>query len=150
MLKKKREGFTLIEMALVVGIGVTLSYVAMIGVVQLERNYLKNEAIKIQTLIRYGQKESILQGKEHVIRINKKGVTLEGGSEILKEVKIKKKYGIKTNITREEIKFQKRGTTGSAGSIVIISDNFEVEVTVNIGSGRVKVYRVRERGMGNE
>jgi len=47
-----------------------------------------------------------------------------------------------TNASGKKIEFTPRGTTGDACAINLKTNNFAVSLTVNVGSGRVKIFEI--------
>jgi len=142
--KKSSAGLTLLELIIVLALIAILS--AGVSFAPLERRLVYSAAEEILSDVRYMQRIALIEGVRTEIVLNERdnSYTLEkwedGGFVTIKKVRldpaIKTLY---TNASGKNINFTPRGTTGSACTITVSSAGYTAALTINIGSGRVKI-----------
>lgn len=146
---KIKKGYTFLEIVLVMVITGVMSYTVMLSHITLEIKSLERGSDKIQNTIRQLQQEAIITGKPKGIRFSNDKIELlsEENYRILKidEIKFSKIKMKSTTIKETELWYTKRGTVRNPGQIILESENFTQKITINIGSGRVKKYKIEEK-----
>ncbi|NLM12259.1 MAG: prepilin-type N-terminal cleavage/methylation domain-containing protein [Epulopiscium sp.] len=146
---KKENGFTLIELIIVVSMISLMSCIIVPSFHLLERVALKQAAQELKMNIQYTQKRAIQDNKRHWLRFydsqNLYIISSNVFDSPLKKIQLSPDIKMKEIVfsTSKEIKFTEKGTTGSGGHLYLQSKNFKVKLTVMPGTGRVKIFEIQ-------
>ncbi len=149
---KSRKGYTLLELVIYLIFLSVISSIAMFSVTQIEKMNLRNDSIQLKNVLESMQKSALFSGYEYGVKfVDDSNYYSYYIDEQVEKVKIKDYYlnnGIKlisSNINGDDIRYTKRGTAKKSCEIYLGSTNFQVRITVEVGSGNVNVYEVGER-----
>jgi len=145
----KNKGLVLIELAAVLAIiGIILS-VCVYSFRTAERFRLSSDMSQLQSDLRYIRKLSmsesvytrmVLYSASSTYNIQKK--TAEGKYVIIKSAKFDGSRFVSLNPIGGIVEYTPRGTTGSACTIVMSLGKYQGTLTVNVGSGRIKIKEI--------
>lgn len=145
---KKEDGFSLIELVIVVSIISCLTCIVIPSFHMFERAALKQAALELKMNIQYTQKRAIQDNKKYWLRFydaqNVYIISSNAFGPHLKKVQLSPEIKMEEIVfaTPKEIKFTAKGTTGSGGHLYLKSKNFKVKITVRPGTGRVRIYDI--------
>lgn len=150
---KSTKGFTLIEVIIVLSLITIFSAIAVPSFAQNERRELRQAASIIKHDIRYAQRMSLITAREYQVWIEEQynryivSIPILGGSEIVREVSMPPSVEIYqvTMYSIPRVEFTPRGTTGDAGTIRLRTARYNTYLTVNVGSGRVRIGHITPR-----
>jgi len=145
---KQEKGFTIIELVIVMAIMVIIGGVAFTGFIPRERRELEQTAIYIATDIRHIQEMAIQTNSAHFISFfpiaNTYETSIQEGHTLrvlTRRRLVNQDIALVTGVLGgvSQFKFTPRGTVTPAGRIIIQSQNYSIEMTINLGSGRVHI-----------
>ena len=145
--KRNARGVTLVELIVVLAVFSILA--AGVAVIPAEKRQLTAAARQVQDDIRLCQRIAMSENRrvrilfkepENVYFLEK----IENGSyeRIKREDLSHYIESLHTNASGKDIEFTPRGTTGDACTITLKTKNYAAVLTVNVGSGRVKIFEI--------
>jgi Tfp pilus assembly protein FimT len=146
-----REGFSFIEIIICVAMIFIIGNGVFVTTRSLERYRLIKTAKILQEDLRYIQTSAIQERRKyvlsidsntntyHIYRVNNYGVLVK-----LEDTHIANKIMITTNAKNNSISYTSEGTTGSACTINIKTKNYTIDMTINVGSGRIKTNKIQK------
>ena len=151
----KNNGFALLEIVLAMSISVVVLSVGILSITSLERLKLYYSAHVLQTNLRYCQKNAMDEHRKYALtfghdqffyyyisRADDLGLLRKISQVVLpNNIAVK----IKTNAKDNAIAYTTRGTVSTPGTITLSGNNYFVEIKVNVGSGRVKIYPLSKK-----
>lgn len=146
---ERENGFTVIELIIVVSLLSFLSCIVIPSFHLAERAALKQAALELKTNIRYTQKRAIQDNKRYWLRFydsqNLYTISSNVFGSPLKKIQLSPAIQMKEIVfsTPKEIKFTEKGTTGSGGHLFLKTKNFKVKITVRPGTGRVRIFDIQ-------
>jgi prepilin-type N-terminal cleavage/methylation domain-containing protein len=147
---KRNEGFTLIELIIVLSIILIVAAIVIPSFHITERYALKASAMELKSDIIYTRTRAVKDSKRCWIKIFKDSnlyyITSDAFGPHHKVVKLREGIEIEEAVfsTTDTIKFTIKGTTGSGGRICLRSKNFRVKITVVPATGRVMIYSIEK------
>ncbi len=146
------KGYTLIELTIGIIIISIISRIVVFSVTQIERSNLSNDGLILKNVIEEMQTSAIFTNRRHGINfINDKeyySYIIDNRGEIiqLEQYSLSKENIILfSNLQESGINFTVRGTITKGGTIELVSKNFKLELSIEIGSGNVNMYGVDNR-----
>jgi Tfp pilus assembly protein FimT len=145
------NGFTFIELIIYFVIILILDSSVLISIKSLERQKLIQNAISLQTNLRYCQRVAINSKIKHGIFIDEENNLyyinlIDDNNKLIKKENIYLSPGIKisTNAKNKKINYTQEGTTGNACTITLKAKDYFLNLTVNVGCGRVKINGIQK------
>jgi len=151
MLIYKQNGFSFIELIIYLAIVCVMSNMFFISHKSLERQRIIQAANELKINIRLCQRLAMEEKRNYEIliitgrnlyyirRANDNGMLIR-----LKEIYLPVGIDIVTNLKDSAIGYTQEGTTGDACTIVLRGKNYYLEITLNIGCGRVKISKLKK------
>jgi prepilin-type N-terminal cleavage/methylation domain-containing protein len=147
---KRKDGFTLIELIIVLSIILIIAAIVVPSLHITERYALKAAAMELKSDILYTKTKAVKDSKRYWMKIYKDSnlyfITSDAFGPHHKVVYLNEGIEIEEAVfsTDNTIKFTIKGTTGSGGRICLRSKHFRVKITVVPATGRVKIYSIEK------
>jgi len=145
--KWHKRGVTLFE--LIVVLAVFSIVAASVTVIPAEKRQLAAAARQIQDDIRFCQRVAMSENRRAriIFKETENAYILEkwetNGFERINRADLSHYIeSLYTNASGKNIEFTPRGTTGGACTITLKTRHYAVDLTVNVGSGRVKIFEI--------
>lgn len=155
-LMKDESGVTLVELAIVLMLLVIMGNMVGVSFSSVGKSELNQSCIQLQSDLRYAQRLAVIKGIKHEVlfdvvgncykvRYKKKGSYLTYTN--VKTVNFDGKVSLdRINVNAENtIAYTPTGTTNDACTIVLYNDSYTADLTVNVGSGRIKIKKFTKR-----
>lgn len=141
------NGFTLVELVISFSITVIMFGIVTVSFIPIERYRLIQSAYILRTDLRYCQKNAIEEKRRYGISIdvnNNLYYILRADDEgLLRKIsQVKLEHAIQTNTN--SIAFTPQGTVNGAGTITLRGKFYYLEITINVGCGRVKIGQIKK------
>jgi len=149
---KNKKGVTLVELLVVLAvISIGLSAVSVTAAHNSLRE-LTAAANEVQAGLRFAQRQAVTEGRRYQVffphNLNGYRVQRADGEALLITDVIKEKVFegnvvlVGTTAVHSAVTYTPRGTTGDACTITLRNNEYTLELTVNLGSGRVSQRRL--------
>lgn len=147
-----KKGVTLIELIIFMGVLLILASIVTPSLASVEKRSLISAAQQLKSDLRYAQKLTIkdmsLYQVVFFVKENKYYIySADATASPIKKVNLPR--GVVTkfiNAKNNAISFKAPiGTVSSACTITLETNKYSVDLTVAVGSGRVKIYDVKEK-----
>jgi len=149
--RTKTTGVTFIELVIVLAVFAVMS--TLVAVLPAERRQLSAAARQVADDIRLCQRLAMSEGKKTRVAFDKFSAVYwiykyeDDKYESVKHVPLNNYIkSIYANNSSNDITFTVRGTTSDACSIHLLTNNYMITLTVNVGAGRVKLGEVIKNG----
>lgn len=146
-----KNGFTLIEMTIALALSVIMFNIVAISFVSVERFRIIQCAQVLRTNLRYCQKNAIEEKRKYDIVIDTYNslyyIRRGDDSGLLRkisQINLAKGITIQTNSSDNSISYTPQGTSGDACTITFRGKYYFLEMTVNVGCGRVKLGNLKK------
>lgn len=143
------KGFTLIELVVSFSITVIMLGIVTVSFISLERHSLIKSAYILRTNLRYCQKNAMEEKRKYEISLNVienlyyiKRADDSGLLRTISQVKLMPGVKFQTNATDKSIDFTPQGTTGDACTITLSTNHYYLDMTINVGCGRVYIDKM--------
>jgi len=140
-MQKSKQGFTLLELTLVLGILSIVSVGAIIGVNSIDRRTLTNAVLTLQADLHYAQRRAITEGRRY-------GIVFEPLNSRYRIINVDANLTVRTvylpngitlHTNRAQIIYLPRGTAFSGATITLLSRQHRQQLTANVGGGRIHI-----------
>ena len=145
------KGFTLIELTITIAVILVASHIATLNFSLTERRQIQSVAEELKNNIRYTQRLAIAENKQVKLFFDKENknsyfiTKKDGMSETtLKTIVFPEKINLRTT-NNSEIHFTPKGTIDKASRIILESNNYTIELTLSIGTGKVDIKEVQKK-----
>ena len=149
---KQIRGFTLLELAIVLAVISIVGGGLFLVFRQSPRRDIENAALQLQADIRYIQRQAIAEGRRYRIELNRgtNSYRILAVSPYAADIELwsaNLKNNVRFSIVNSRntadsifnISFLPRGTVAGATTVTLINDYYELQLTVNVGNGRVDI-----------
>jgi len=138
-----RNGFTLLELVLVLGIVTIVSAGVLVSLRGSDRRALANASLTLQADLRYAQRRAIMEGRRYGIVFelanNRYRIVLDSPRQTIRTVYFRE--GIELiDVTGPQLMFLPRGTASSGFSIMLSNGTYSQELTATVSGGRVRIF----------
>lgn len=147
-----QKGATLIELIIMLSLAAVIAGVASLSLMSVEKRKLQNAALELQSALRHAQRLSMAENVSYQVSFN-----LANRSCKIINVSVRPEKTIHT-VTLDPsvtiysadmsggryVTFTPKGTTSSAGTIKLRTTNYSLNMTVNIGAGKVTVKDIEK------
>lgn len=147
----KNAGTTLSELIIVLAIMCIVLSAAALSFAGSEKTRLQSAAVKLQSDLRYVRKlalnESVYTRIVFYTDLNYYELQKEVGTYYvtIKTVELNDTSLDSVNTSESAVEYTPRGTTNSACTIKISTGKYELSLTVNVGSGRIKIAEITNK-----
>ena len=150
MEKFANKGFSLVELIIVLSISLIMMSVASFIPDNNEKRELNKVALQIQNDLRLAQRLAIFTGKNYRVTfdtnndlymIRMQDDSVFGGYKTIKTVNIQDNIDLfYANINGStSVTYTPLGSTGNACTITLMSKSYMLQLTINVGSGRIDI-----------
>ncbi|MCL1987089.1 MAG: GspH/FimT family protein [Firmicutes bacterium] len=143
-MKNCQNGFTLIELVVVLGILATLSGTILFTANGLQRRSLENAMFTLQADLRHAQRMAVIEGRYWQVLLNTAensysvGPANDGDSHVI----VYFPNGIELASGNSNIRYLPRGTVSGSTTLRLKTANFTQRMTINVGPGRAMIYPI--------
>ncbi len=146
--QNSRQGYSYIEMVVTLAVIVIVSGITVLSFASVERRMLQKEAAQLKINLGYAQKMALTSGTSYTVLFDvQNNQYLVGSSHDInrsngESLSVYKLTGCSiesVNTRSSAVTYTSRGTTGDACTISLGSKHYFVNLTVNVGAGRVAV-----------
>lgn len=146
-----KNGFTLIEFVISFGIAIIILGVSAVSFVSAERQKIIQSANVLQKNLRYCQKNAMDEKRKYDLLIDKtrnlyyiRRIDDYGLLRKISQVNLPSGINISTNAKGNSIAYTLQGTSSNACTIILRGRKYFLEMTVNVGSGRIKINQLQK------
>ena len=145
MLNKTTKGFTLIELAIVLGIMAIISTGVFVSFRGSERRELQNASLALQADLRYAQRRAIMEGRRYGIifevQHNRYHIVLDSPRQTIRTIYLPNRVRL-LEVSGPSLMFLPRGTASSGFRITLHNGPYSQQLTATVSGGRIRSFDI--------